>query len=89
MSLTPPERETIVRTDDDDNSVRIWTCQRRYLSRLRKDDRFMLVGEGNFQGTEWAEFTIPSSDWNPVSGAKRRISPEAGRKMAERLNAAQ
>ena len=86
-SLTAAERETTVTTTDDDKLTTIWTCRRKHLTRLRKHPSFTEVASGFHGTTEWAEFTIPSDDWNPASGAKRRtnMSPEARKAAAERL----
>ena len=88
-SLTAPERETIVNTSDGDDLVRIWTAQRRYMGRLRRNKSFTQVATGYIGGTEWAEFTIASREWFPDSGAKRRsnLTDEQKRASAERLAA--
>ena len=85
---TAAERETVINASDGDELVRIYTQQRRYIGRLRRNPRFTLIGEGvHNDGAVWAEFTIPASDWAPDSGAKRRISltPDQKAASAERL----
>ena len=72
MALTAPERETTIISTDGDDLVTIETAQRRYLTRLRKNPSFLEVAQGEFEGSEWARFTIPARDWNPASGAKRK-----------------
>lgn len=87
--LTPDERETTIATTDGDDLVRIWSAQRRHITRMRKNSSFTEVATG-FHGTsEWAEFTIPAREWNPASGAKRKVNlTEAQRQeRAERLAA--
>lgn len=74
MALTAPERETTVISTDGDDLVTVETAQRRYLTRLRKNARFLEVAQGEFEGSEWARFTIPASEWNPATGAKRKRS---------------
>lgn len=88
--LTAAERETTVNTADDDDLVRIWTAQRKHITRLRRNASFTEVASGHHGSTEWAEFTIPADSWNPASGAKRRVSmSDAQRKAAaDRLRAA-
>ncbi len=85
--MTPEERETIVTTSDGDDVVRIWTAQRPVISRLQKDTRFTLIDSGFFEGSKWAEFTIPRNQWNPVSGAKKRykVSEERRAQLAEQM----
>ena len=61
-------------TQDADDVVRIWTAQRRYLGRLRRHPSYTEVKSGTHGGTEWAEFTIPASEWNPATGAKRKVT---------------
>lgn len=88
--LTAPERETVVNADDDASTVRIWTAQRRYITRLRRNSAFTETATGFHGSTEWAEFTIPAADWNPASGAKRRVNltDEQRQAAADRLRAA-
>lgn len=70
--LTAAERETVVTSTDDDDTIRIWTCQPRFLSHLRRDGRFTEVGSGFYGTTGWGEFTIAADHWNPVTGARKR-----------------
>lgn len=88
-NLSPEERETTVTSTDADDIVRIWSAQRTYITRMRKNPSFTEVRSGHFGSTEWAEFTIPSDQWNPASGAKRRstLTEEQKRASAERLRA--
>ena len=87
FSLTPYERETIVNASDGDGVVRIWTAQRKHITRMRRNDSFAETATGYHGGTEWAEFTIPASDWNPASGAKRKrnLTDEQRQALADRL----
>lgn len=83
MSLDPAERETTITTSDFDSTVRIWTAQRRYIGRLRRSSKFTEIRSGAHDGTEWAEFEIDASQWNPVSGAKRDRAPMTDEQRAE------
>ena len=87
MALTERERETTVISTDGDDLVTIETAQRRYLTRLRKSARFLEVAQGEFEGSEWARFTIPARDWNPASGAKRKrnLTAVQRQELADRL----
>ena len=87
FSLTPYERETTVNASDGDQVVRIWTAQRKHITRMRRHDSFTETATGYHGGTEWAEFTIPASDWNPASGAKRKrnLTDEQRQALADRL----
>lgn len=88
-SLSAPERETTITTSDADDTVRIWSAQRPYITRLRKSPEATEVRSGFIGTSEWAEFTIPRERWNPVSGIKRRVvlSEEQRAALADRLAA--
>lgn len=70
-NLEPEERETVVNTTDADTEVRIWTAQRVYITKLRRHPRVTELRSGFHGSTEWAEFTVPRDQWNPVTGVKR------------------
>ena len=71
-SLTAPERETIINSNDADGIVRISTSQRTVITALRKKPhRFKEVDTGHHGATEWADFEIPVSDVNWGSLGKR------------------
>lgn len=72
-SLSAAERETVVTTSDANELVRIWTAQRRFITRLRKNPQFTEVQSGFYGTTEWAAFTIPVDRWSPL-GVKRLVS---------------
>lgn len=85
--MNAAERETVVNATDDDEVVRIWTAQRRFITKLRRHPRITELRTGFVDGTEWAEFTVPSDQWNPVSGVKRvsTLTDEQKQASAERL----
>ncbi|MGJ9412379.1 hypothetical protein ACHAAC_06680 [Aeromicrobium sp. CF4.19] len=75
-SLTAPERETIINTDDETSTVRIWTAQRSVITSMRKKpDSFHETDSGHYGATEWAEFIIPVTDVNWGALAKRTGTP--------------
>lgn len=74
-SLSAEERETTVTSTDADPLVRIWSNQRRHISRLRNHESYTEVRSGYDGTTEWAEFTIHTTLWNPATGAKRKRKP--------------
>ena len=87
-SLTPDERETIVRIDDAEKVARIWTSRRTDITRLRKNPGAVETASGYHGTTQWAEFEIAPGNWNPASGIKRRSKPmteEQRAAAAERL----
>lgn len=87
-NLNAYERETIVNANDEDETVRIWTAQRRHITRLRRHPGATEVASGSHGKTPWAEFTIPAKLWNPVTGIKRRsagLSEEQRAAAVQRL----
>lgn len=81
------ERETTITSTDDDDTVRIWTNQKRYIGRMRRHPSFTETGTGFDGTTEWASFEIPADQWNPATGAKRNVvmSDERKAELAERF----
>jgi len=81
------ERETVITVSDEDKLVHIWTAQRPVINRMQKHPSFTLLKAGTYEGSPWAEFTIPADQWNPVTGAKRRsnLTDEQRAAAAERM----
>lgn len=88
--MNPFERETVVNASDGDDIVRIWSAQRTVITRLRKHPKVTEIRSGVTENTEWAQFTLPSDQWNPVGGIKhtRTVTPEQKQASVERLKAA-
>jgi hypothetical protein len=61
MSLTAPERETVITFNDEDDTALIYTAQRPTITKLRKNPSAKLIEEGTFDGSAWARFEIPKS----------------------------
>jgi hypothetical protein len=59
MSLTAPERETIITLNDDDETAEVWTAQRPWITKLRKNPSAILLEEGTHDGSAWARFEVP------------------------------
>lgn len=81
------ERETTVTMSDGDPLVRIWSCQRPTITRLRKKrEVFKEIASGHDGTREWAEFTIPAERFNLARGAKgrRTLTEEQREQLAER-----
>ena len=87
-SLSDDERETTITSTDGDDVVRIWTAQRRYIGAMKRSGKFTLIEEGFIGTTAWAKFEIAARDWNPASGAKRKVemSEERRAELSERLS---
>ncbi|MFA5387323.1 MAG: hypothetical protein WC322_02915 [Candidatus Paceibacterota bacterium] len=83
---SPEERETTVTTTDADEWVYINTYQRRYMTKMRANEKFeVLVDTGDY-----LQARIKASEWNPAQGAKRSrtFTPEQKAAAAERMTAA-
>lgn len=72
-SLSAAERETTVTANDEDGLVRIWSAQRKHITKMRRNPQFTEVKSGFYGTSEWAEFTVPADRWSPV-GVKRLVS---------------
>ena len=81
-NFTGPERETVVRWDDESPVVHIWTAQRAVITKLSRNPSFTLESSGTYGSSPWAEFTIPTEKW--TFGSKRATSPETRAKLRER-----
>lgn len=89
MSLTGPERETVVNSNDADELASIYTAQRRVINRLKRNPAAVLVEEGEHEGSPWARFTLPARLVSfRAPRAKRELSAEQREALAERLRAA-
>jgi hypothetical protein len=60
MSLTAPERETVITLNDEDDVALIYTAQRRIITKLKKNEAATLIEEGTFDGSAWARFEMPA-----------------------------
>lgn len=88
MSLTAPERETIVTFNDEDDHAEIWTAQRPVITKLKKNEAATLIGEGKHDGSAWAQFRLPAELISFRSKKiKRELTPEQRAALAERLAA--
>ena len=88
-SFTAAERETIVRTSDDDDLVHIWTAQKRFITKMRRNPQFTEVETGYHGTSEFAEFTVPADRWSPL-GVKRltNLTEQQRNQASARLQAA-
>lgn len=87
MTLSLAEQETTVSYVRGDDLVQIYTAVPAHVRRLSEDARFTKV-KSEFEGDhEIATFTIPRTEWNPVSGAKRRrdLTDEQREELARRF----
>lgn len=88
--MNPYERETVINASDGDSLIRIWTAQRTYITKMRKNAAFIEVASGRYEGSEWAAFEIAASQWSPlgVKAKRKPMTPEQREAAAERLRRA-
>jgi hypothetical protein len=60
MSLTAPERETVITFSDEDDTATIDTHQRRIITKLMNNPAAHLIERIDFDGTAGAAFEIPA-----------------------------
>jgi hypothetical protein len=76
MSLTAPERETVITFSDDDTAT-VHTHQRRIITKLMNNSAAELIERIDFDGTAGAVFEIPADLISFRSGRRK------GRKLSE------
>jgi hypothetical protein len=59
VSLSAAERETVIVMTDEDGFAEIYTAQRRWITKLKKNPAATLVVEGKHDGSAWARFEVP------------------------------
>lgn len=84
-NFTAPERETIIRWDDESQVVHIWTAQRAVITKMSRNPAFTLESSGSHGTSPWAEFTIPVSEFR--FGAKRVVTESQRQAARERAKA--
>jgi len=85
MSLTAPERETIISFSDDSQTAFVYSAQRHVITRLRKNPAAKLIEEGNFDGSLWARFELPAK--LITFRAEVRLTAEQRQAKADRARA--
>jgi hypothetical protein len=82
MSLTAPERETVINFNDDEKIAYVYTAQRYMITKLNRNPAAVLVESGTHEGTAWARFEIPASLVSFRSGHVKRVLTDEQRKAA-------
>lgn len=59
MSLTAPERETVITFSDADDTATVHTHQRKIITKLKNNPAAELVEDISFDGTAGAIFRLP------------------------------
>jgi hypothetical protein len=76
VSLTAPERETVITFSDADETATVHTHQRRIITKLANNPAAKQIEDLTFDGTAGAVFEIPV--WAISFRSKRQTRPGAG-----------
>src|SRR5215208_3827712 len=87
MSLTAPERETVITFSDEDNTATVHTHQRRIITKLRNNPAATELEDLTFEGTAGAAFEIPA-DLVSFRSGRRKLTPEQARAATANLDRA-
>jgi hypothetical protein len=60
LSLTAPERETVITFSDEEDTATVHTHQRRIITKLRNNPAARLVEDISFDGTAGTVFELPA-----------------------------
>jgi hypothetical protein len=84
MSLTALERETIITFNDVEDFAEVYTAQRPWITKLKKNPAAELVEEGKHEGSIWAKFRVPK---DLVSVRSKKVKRELTEEQREALAA--
>src|SRR5262245_44952034 len=73
LSLTAPDRETVITFSDADDTATIHTHQRRIITKLMNNPAAELVERIDFDGTAGAVFEIPA-DLISLRSTRRKLT---------------
>jgi hypothetical protein len=82
MSLTAPERETVITFSDENDTATIHTHQRRIITKLRNNPAATEVKDLSFDGTAGAVFELPVWAISFLT-RKRKGNPNAAEHLAK------
>jgi hypothetical protein len=86
-SLTPPERETVILINDEDDFAEITTHQRTWVTKLRKNPAAEKIEDLSHGSTTGARFRVPAKLVSVRTKTRSVTLSEAERAIrAERLN---
>jgi hypothetical protein len=85
VSLTAPERETVITFSDADDTTTVHTHQRRIITKLRNNPAATEIEDLSHDGTAGAVFEIPAELISFRSG-RRKLSPEQARAAVANLD---
>jgi hypothetical protein len=84
LSLTAPERETVITFNDADDTATIHTHQRRIITKLPNNPAATKSEDLTFDGTAGAVFEIPA-DLVSLRSGRRKLTREQARAAAANL----
>jgi hypothetical protein len=87
VSLTAPERETVITFSDADETATIHTHQRRIITKLLNNPAATKVENLTFEGSAGAVFEIPA-DLITFRSGRRKLTPDQAKAAAANLRAA-
>jgi hypothetical protein len=85
LSLTAPERETVIAFNDADDTATIHTHQRRIITKLRHNPAATEIEDLSYDGAAGAFFEIPA-DLISFRSGRRKLSSEQARAAAANLD---
>jgi hypothetical protein len=75
LSLTAPERETVITFSDENETATVHTHQRKIITKLRNNPAATEVEDLSFDGTAGAVFEIPA-DLISFRSGRRKLTVE-------------
>jgi hypothetical protein len=87
LSLSAPERETVITFSDEDDAATVHTHQRRIITKLKNNPAATLVEDISFDGTAGAVFELPA-DLISFRSGRRKLSPAQAQAAAANLERA-
>jgi len=82
LSLTAPERETVITFSDEDETATVHTHQRRIITKLRNNPAATELEDLSFEGTAGATFELPVWAISFLT-RKRKGNPNAAEHLAK------
>jgi hypothetical protein len=87
LSLTAPERETVITFSDEDDTATVHTHQRKIITKLKNNPAATLIEDLTFEGSAGAVFKIPAELISFRSG-RRKLGPAQAQAAAANLERA-
>jgi hypothetical protein len=82
VSLTAPERETVITFSDADDTAMIHTHQRRIITKLKNNPAATEVEDISFDGTAGAVFELPADLISFRSGRRKMTETQRAAAVA-------